>query len=225
MCGASARKNQLFERRSQRKVMRRKALSCGPPAISSGCSVMNIPLRRTGVNILGDIPWSSHLCVFYESQDGLFDSVIPYFKAGLESNEFCLWALPPSVTQEKAHAALSLRIPDFDQYLEAGKIELTLAEEWYLEGGHFDTERVSAACDEKLQTALAKGFDGVRASGTAFWLHARFCGGRRKASPPRRSARSCRLPSGPSTNTRKKPFASSAPPTGHKPSPPSCAKS
>jgi DNA-binding CsgD family transcriptional regulator len=133
---------------------------------------MNIPLRRTGVNILGDVPWGSHLCVFYESREDLFDSVIPYFKAGLESNEFCLWALPPPVTRDEASAALSQRIPDFHRYLSAGKMELALAPEWYLEGGHFDTGKATAAWDEKLRAALASGCDGVRASGAAYWPHA-----------------------------------------------------
>jgi len=137
-----------------------------------GCP-MNIPLRKTGVNILGDVPWGSHLCVFYESQDDLFDIVIPYLKAGLESNEFCLWALPPEVAQHDAHAALNLRIPEFDRYSAAGKLEIARAEDWYLDSGHFDVKRITAAWDEKLRAALAKGCDGVRASGTAFWFHAK----------------------------------------------------
>jgi hypothetical protein len=124
------------------------------------------------VTILGDIPWGSHICMFYESQDDLFDAVIPYLKAGLESNEFCLWALPPAVAQQEAFAALNQRIPDFDRYSAAGKMEMARAEEWYLDGGHFDTERITAAWEEKLRAALANGCDGVRASGTAFWLQA-----------------------------------------------------
>jgi DNA-binding CsgD family transcriptional regulator len=133
---------------------------------------MNAPLRRTGVNILGDVPWGSHLCVFYESQGDLFDSVIPYFRAGLESNEFCMWILPPALTREEAYTALRQRIPDFDRYPAAGKMEFALAQEWYLEDGHFDVERITAAWEEKLRAAVAKGCDGLRASGTAFWLHA-----------------------------------------------------
>jgi DNA-binding CsgD family transcriptional regulator len=133
---------------------------------------MNIPLRRTGVNILGDVPWGSHLCMFYDSQDDLLDAVIPYFKAGLESNEFCVWALPPPLTLEEAHLALSQRIPDFDRYLAAGRMEITPAQEWYLDGGHFDIEKITAAWDEKVRAASAKGCDGLRVSGTAFWLHA-----------------------------------------------------
>ncbi len=44
------------------------------------------------MNVLGDMPWGSHVCLFYETKDDLLDTAIPFFKAGLESNEFCLWA-------------------------------------------------------------------------------------------------------------------------------------
>jgi DNA-binding CsgD family transcriptional regulator len=133
---------------------------------------MNIPLRRTGVNILGDVPWGSHLCVFYESQDDLLDAVVPYLKAGLESNEFCVWGPPPSLTPEEAHLALSHGIPDIDRYIATGRVEITPARNLYFNGGRFDIERITAAWDEKVHAALARGCDGVRASGAAFWLNA-----------------------------------------------------
>jgi hypothetical protein len=44
------------------------------------------------VNVLGEIPWGSHICVFYETEEDLLDTVIPFLKTGLESNELCLWA-------------------------------------------------------------------------------------------------------------------------------------
>ena len=50
---------------------------------------MNTTLRSTGVNVLGDMPWGSHVCMFYELKEDLLDTVGPYFKAGLKSNEFC----------------------------------------------------------------------------------------------------------------------------------------
>jgi len=37
---------------------------------------MNSSLRPTGVNVLGEIPWGSHICVFYESAlNGLLEYV------------------------------------------------------------------------------------------------------------------------------------------------------
>ncbi len=130
---------------------------------------MNTALRRTGVNVLGDMPWGSHVCIFYESKDDLLDTVIPFFKTGLESNEFCLWAPSQPLTLEEARTALRRRIPDFDRHLAAGNMEILPGREWYLRGDQFDLKRIISAWDDKLRAALAKGYDGVRVSGNAFW--------------------------------------------------------
>ncbi len=134
---------------------------------------MSTALRRTGVNVLGDMPWGAHVCMFYELKEDLLDTVAPYFKAGLESNEFCLWAPSAPVTPEEARMALSRRIPDFDRHLVAGNMEIAPGHEWYLKGGRFDLDRINNAWDEKLRGALAKGYDGMRASGNAFWIHSK----------------------------------------------------
>jgi DNA-binding CsgD family transcriptional regulator len=132
---------------------------------------MSAALRKTGVNVLGDMPWGSHVCMFYESKDDLLDTVWPYFRAGLESNEFCLWVPSEPVTPEEARMALSRRIPDFDRHLAAGNMEIAPGREWYLKAGQFDLDRILGTWDEKLRGALAKGYDGMRASGNAFWLN------------------------------------------------------
>ena len=132
---------------------------------------MSTALRRTGVNVLGDMPWGSHVCMFYELKEDLLDTVGPYFKAGLESNEFCLWAPADPVTVEEAHLGLRRRISDFDRHLAAGNMEIAPAREWYLNGDRFDLDKINAAWDRKLHGALASGRDGMRASGDAFWLH------------------------------------------------------
>lgn len=132
---------------------------------------MSTSLRNTGVNVLGEMPWGSHVCMFYESKDDLLDTVIPFFKAGLESNEFCLWASSEPLKFEEARTELSRRIPDFDRHLAAGSMEIVPGREWYLKGDRFDFKRITSAWEEKLRGALAKGYDGMRVSGNAFWLN------------------------------------------------------
>src|ERR1700688_1785848 len=103
---------------------------------------MSTALRRTGVSVLGDMPWGAHVCIFYESKDDLLDTVVPYFEAGLESKEFCLWAPSDPVTLEEARTALSRRIPAFDRHLAAGNMEIVPGREWYLKEDQFDLERI-----------------------------------------------------------------------------------
>ena len=50
--------------------------------------------RKTGIRVMGDMPWGSHICVFYETNEDLCETNAEYFQAGLESNELCVWASP-----------------------------------------------------------------------------------------------------------------------------------
>lgn len=134
---------------------------------------MSTALRRTGLNVLGDMPWGTHVCMFYQSKDDLFDTVGPYFKAGLESNEFCLWFPTAPPTVDEARLGLSRRIPDLQGHLAAGNMEIVRGEAWYLDGDRFDIERLNRAWDDKLRGALANGYDGMRASGNPFSLHSK----------------------------------------------------
>jgi len=133
-------------------------------------------LRESGIDILGKIPWGSHFCNFYETKQDLLDTLIPYFKAGLENNEFCLWvvSMPGLITPEEAKLALSGSIPGFDQYLAEQKIEILNSADWYLEKNVFDAEKAMNAWHIKLSNALALGCDGMRVSGDEAWLNEQY---------------------------------------------------
>jgi DNA-binding CsgD family transcriptional regulator len=122
------------------------------------------------VNVPGEMP-RGHLCVFYETADDLLDTVVPFFEAGLQNNEFCLWVCSGPLTLEEAHTALRLRLRKFDQHLAAGNIEIIPGGEWYLKEDQFDYEKIMSSLDTRLHNALGKGYEGVRASGDAFWVN------------------------------------------------------
>ena len=86
---------------------------------------MATALRRTGLGVVGDMPWGAHFCLFYETRQDFLDTLVSYFKAGLESNEFCLWVLSKSdqVTKEEAWSALRLAVPNLPQRAAAERIE------------------------------------------------------------------------------------------------------
>ena len=132
---------------------------------------MNKSLRSTGVNVLGDMPWGSHVCVFYESDDDLLDTVVPFLKTGLDSNECCIWALSDPLTLEDARAELLRHVPDAQRHIERGRLEIVPGRDWYLPQGQFDLQRVTDAWEAKTRSALAKGCDGLRVTGNAFWLN------------------------------------------------------
>ena len=127
-------------------------------------------LRKTGIRVMGNIPWGAHICVFYETKEDLLDTAVFYFEAGLQSNEFCVWAISDPITEMDAKNALRLAVPDLDRHLAAGQIEILQGAEWYLKGDQFDLKRITSGWSEKLHGALAKGYDGMRVSGNAFWI-------------------------------------------------------
>ena len=126
--------------------------------------------RQTGLRVLPTTPWGTHICVFYEFTQDLVEMHIDYFKAGLEANEHCVWAISDPITREVALKALRRAIPSFKHYLAEGRIDILPGYEWYLKGGDFDPKRITGGWSEKLSAALAMGRDGLRVSGNAFWL-------------------------------------------------------
>ena len=65
---------------------------------------MNKNLRNSGINIIGDMPWGTHFCQFCETREDLMDILVPYFKAGLENNEFCIWVISQQDVEEAKKA-------------------------------------------------------------------------------------------------------------------------
>jgi signal transduction histidine kinase len=116
------------------------------------------------------MPWGTHFCHFYESKDDLVDILIPYFRAGLESNELCIWILFDPIADEEAVRMLREGVPGADQFLEAGAIEIIPHSQWYLREGTFDLNQAIGGLQEKLTEALDKGYAGLRVNGNEAWL-------------------------------------------------------
>src|SRR5713226_5208182 len=135
-----------------------------------GRSVMTTALRNTGIEPVGEKPWGTHFCHFYETRDDLLDTLVPYFKAGLEGEEFCVWVVSEPLTEREAEDALRQAVPDLDWHLAEHHLEIVGAREWYLDDGMFEIDRVTRAWAQKLDQALAGGHAGLRVSGNTAWL-------------------------------------------------------
>jgi DNA-binding CsgD family transcriptional regulator len=106
---------------------------------------------------------------FLRNSQDLLDTAVCYFETGLKNNEFCVWAVSDPISLQKAET-LRHAVTGFDHHRAAGQIELIAGTEWYLSGDEFDLQRITGGWHEKLSAALAKGYDGMRVSGNAFWL-------------------------------------------------------
>lgn len=132
---------------------------------------MGNELRETGIPVLGSTPWGGHICLFYESKQDLIETLVPFFKAGLDNNEFCVWAVTDPITVDEAVTVLSKHIENFQQHIAEGHVEILQGYEWYLSR---DLKKVTDGWLEKAQRALVRGHAGMRASGNAFWLETKF---------------------------------------------------
>jgi PAS domain S-box-containing protein len=127
-------------------------------------------LRDTGIKAIGRVPWGTHFCQFYKSQQDLIDILIPYFKAGLEGNELCMWVTSRPLTKMQARQAITRAIPGIERYLQSGQLEILSHTEWYLEGGSFDLDRVLSGWVDRVGKAVAAGREGLRITGNTAWL-------------------------------------------------------
>ena len=126
--------------------------------------------RSSGIGCLGSIPWGTHICQFYRSKGDLVDILVPYFKKGLESNEYCLWAASEPLCADECLAELVRAVPNLDLYLDRRQIAITDSRASYAGQGEFDAEGTLQSLIEVEKAALKDGFDGLRAGANTSWL-------------------------------------------------------
>ena len=127
-------------------------------------------MQKFGTDFVGDIPWGTHLCQFYETKHDLSDILVPYFAEGLRSNEACIWITSEPLEVEEATAALEKAVPDIDRFIKNGQLLILPYTEWYLKDGTFDPNSVLQGWIENEQEALSRGFEGLRLTGNTFWI-------------------------------------------------------
>jgi hypothetical protein len=126
--------------------------------------------RKSGIALIGDLPWGTHFCQFYRTQKDLLDILVPYFRAGLENHEKCVLVTSDFLTEAQAGAALRRKVPGFSALLQSGQMEIFPYTDWYLKGGSFDLQRTLDMWMEKHNQAISEGYAGLRVSGNPYWI-------------------------------------------------------
>jgi PAS domain S-box-containing protein len=126
--------------------------------------------RKTGIDGIDDVQWGTHSCYFYETKSDLVETLVRFFKAGLESKEFCVWVLAQALSVEEAADALRQAVPDLDGFLAEGALEIHSHDQWYLGNGQWDSQRVLQSWGKKISQASANGYTGLRVSGDGGWI-------------------------------------------------------
>jgi hypothetical protein len=87
---------------------------------------------KTGLDMIGAVAWGSHFCQFYQTREDLLDILVPHFRAGRENSEFCVRITSHPLRAEEAKAALAAVVPDLEQRIAAGRIEILDCHQWYV---------------------------------------------------------------------------------------------
>ena len=131
---------------------------------------MRRSMRKSGIDIIGDMPWGTHLCQFYHTKEDLVDIIVPYFKAGLENNEFCVWVTSSLLGVEYAKEALRKAASNFDTCLEKGQIEIIPYIDLCIKEEIFDSQKILYCWIKKINQAMSNGYNGLRLSEDFSWL-------------------------------------------------------
>ena len=136
--------------------------------ITKGILTLAVPSDKA----LLDMPWGSHVCQFYNSKEDLLELLVPYFKQGLERNEACVW-LVGDLEIEDARNALVAAVPDLNHRMDTGQIQIRHYTEFYTNpnGSVKAPDQLSEQFAAMGSTLMAKGFAGLRASGSVSWVN------------------------------------------------------
>jgi len=131
---------------------------------------MQMKSRSSGIDCVGSVPWGTHICHFYKSKSDLIDILVPYFKIGLENNEYCFWGASYPLHVEECLLELGKAVPNLDIYIKRQQITIIDSKTFYARQGKFDARGTLQALIETEEFALEHGFDGLRVSANTSWL-------------------------------------------------------
>jgi PAS domain S-box-containing protein len=127
-------------------------------------------LRKSGVQAIGDISWDTHICLFYQTGKEIEDILVPYFIAGLENNEFCLWVASNPFDKQSATKALAKSVRDLRKYLQQGQMEIIPHTEWFFTKDKLNLQNAGKLLAARLAKAITDGYDGMRFATSTSWL-------------------------------------------------------
>jgi GAF domain-containing protein len=119
----------------------------------------------SGLAALPSLAWGRHLGQVFTSAGDLRDTLVPYFRAGLENNERCLWVTDAPFDANDARDALRAAIPDFDRRERLGQIEIQNTQAFYDIRMPLNPTALVTGLLEREREALAAGYRGLRTNG------------------------------------------------------------
>lgn len=131
---------------------------------------MDKRLRNSGIDIIGDIPWGTHIGQLYSSKEDFFQTGVTYIQSGLINNELCIWIYSDNTTYEEIKDKLSEYMDDIDFYLQLGQLKIMHYSQWYVKDNCFNEVKVNDQWNYFIKHVVQNGYDGLRAIADTAWL-------------------------------------------------------
>lgn len=106
-----------------------------------------------------------HVCQLYDKAEELGDVLVPFFKAGLERHEACLWIAGEPFGPERAVSAMRSAMADLDQRAAIGQMRIVGRDEWIRTYGSLPVGEAARNWLRWKDEALLSGYTGVRSGG------------------------------------------------------------
>jgi hypothetical protein len=130
-----------------------------------------VHLTDCGLDGIKAIPYGLHMCHFYEDREDLAATLVPYFVAGLQKEERCVWVTAEPLDAKAAEAELTRAGLHVPALIRKGSLIIRDASDWFAGIGRLEgaQARITDLWLEEEKRALAAGYRGLRITGnTAF---------------------------------------------------------
>jgi hypothetical protein len=130
---------------------------------------MSAPAHITDCGLTGikAIPYGLHMCHFYEKREELAATLVPYFVAGLQKNERCIWITAEPLDVRAAEAELAGSGVNVPAMVRRGSLLIRDHSEWY---GGGDADTIIGRWLYEERRALDDGYVGLRIAGNTSFL-------------------------------------------------------
>ena len=132
-------------------------------------SVFNRPTLRP-VTVCGEqVPYSTHICAFFDSREQEYECLVPYFAEGLAQGEQVV-TIRDADNISDHRRTLEQRMPlSLEEPTRNEQFRILASEETYLRDGFFGHERMGLMLEDVLKAAANGPFKRVRTCGDMSW--------------------------------------------------------
>ncbi len=122
------------------------------------------------VTVCGEkLPYATHICAFFDSEEQEYNCLVPYFAEGLAQGEQVVTIRDADGIADHRRA-LAQRMPAaLDEPTRTQQFRVLASEETYLRDGFFGHERMGVMLEDVLKAAETSPFKRVRTCGDMSW--------------------------------------------------------